>query len=70
MPFAEEALAGILSRDVVKDCARYPEKIYSQRLRLPDGAYVDMAASGRLDKSGIIVAYHSHPPSMPELTHS
>lgn len=61
MPFAEEALAGILSRDVVKDCARYPEKIYSQRLRLPDGAYVDMAASGRLDKPGIIVAYHYTP---------
>ena len=60
-PFAEEALAGILSRDVVKDCARYPEKIYSQRLRLPDGAYVDMAASGRLDKPGIIVAYHYTP---------
>ena len=60
-PFAEEALAGILSRDVVKDCARYPEKIYSQRLRLPDGAYVDMAASGRLDKAGIIVAYHYTP---------
>ena len=61
VPFAEEALAGILSRDVVKDCARYPEKIYSQRLRLPDGAYVDMAASGRLDKPGIIVAYHYTP---------
>lgn len=61
MPSAEEALAGILSRDVVKDCARYPEKIYSQRLRLPDGAYVDMAASGRLDKPGIIVAYHYTP---------
>ena len=58
-PFAEEALAGILSRDVVKDCARYPEKIYSQRLRLPDGAYVDMAASGRLDKPGIIVAHYT-----------
>lgn len=61
MPSAEEALAGILSRDVVKDCARYPEKIYSQRLRLSDGAYVDMAASGRLDKPGIIVAYHYTP---------
>ena len=61
MPFAEEALAGILSRDVVKDCARYPEKIYSQRLRLSDGAYVDMAASGRLDKPGIIVAYNYTP---------
>lgn len=60
-PFAEEALAGILSRDVVKDCARYPEKIYSQRLRLSDGAYVDMAACGRSDKPGIIVAYHYTP---------
>ena len=61
MPSAEEALAGILSRDVVKDCARYPEKTYSQRLRLSDGAYVDMAACGRLDKPGIIVAYHYTP---------
>lgn len=61
MPSAEEALAGILSRDVVKDCARYPEKIYSQRLRLFDGAYVDMAACGRPDKPGIIVAYHYTP---------
>ena len=60
-PFAEEALAGILSRDVVKDCARYPEKIYSQRLRLSDGAYVDMATCGRPDKPGIIVAYHYTP---------
>lgn len=61
MPSAEEALAGILSRDVVKDCARYPEKTYSQRLRLPDGAYTDMAACGRMDKPGIIVAYNYTP---------
>lgn len=60
-PFAEEALAGILSRDVVKDCARYPEKTYLQRLRLPDGAYIDMAACGRLDKPGIIVVYQYTP---------
>lgn len=60
-PFAEEALAGILSKDVVKDCARYPEKTYSQRLRLPDGAYIDMAACGRMDKPGIIVAYNYTP---------
>lgn len=61
MPSAEEALAGILSRDVVKDCARYPEKTYSQRLRLPDGAYIDMAACGRMDKPGIIVVYQYTP---------
>lgn len=60
-PFAEEALAGILSRDVVKDCARYPEKTYSQRLRFPDGAYIDMAACGRMDKPGIIVVYQYTP---------
>lgn len=57
MPSAEEAIADILSRDVVKDCARYPEKTYSQRIRLTDGAYIDMAACGRLDKPGIIVVY-------------
>lgn len=61
MPSAEEALAGILSRNVVKDCARYPEKTYSQRLRLPDGAYIDMAACGRMDKPGIIVVYQYTP---------
>ena len=61
MPSAEEALADILSRDVVKDCARYPEKTYSQRLRLPDGAYIDMAACGRMDKPGIIVVYQYTP---------
>ena len=61
MPSAEEALADILSRDVVKDCARYPEKTYSQRLRLPDGAYIDMAACGRLDKPGIIIVYQYTP---------
>lgn len=61
MPSAEKALADILSRDVVKDCARYPEKTYSQRLRLPDGAYIDMAACGRLDKPGIIVVYQYTP---------
>lgn len=60
-PFAEEALAGILSRDVVKDCARYPEKTYSQRLRLSDGGYIDMAACGRMDKPGIIVVYQYTP---------
>lgn len=60
-PSVEEALADILSRDVVKDCARYPEKTYSQRLRLPDGAYIDMAACGRLDKPGIIVVYNYTP---------
>lgn len=61
MPSAEEALAGILSRDVVKDCARYPEKTYSQRLCLPDGAFIDMAACGRMDKPGIIVVYQYTP---------
>ena len=61
MPSAEEALADILSRDVVKDCARYTEKTYSQRLRLSDGAYIDMAACGRLDKPGIIVVYQYTP---------
>lgn len=61
MPSAEKALAGILSRDVVKDCARYPEKTYSQRLRLPDGAFIDMAACGRMDKPGIIVVYQYTP---------
>lgn len=61
MPSAEEALAGILSRDVVKDCARYPEKTYSQRLRFPDGAFIDMAACGRMDKPGIIVVYQYTP---------
>ncbi len=61
MPSAEKALAGILSRDVVKDCARYPEKTYSQRLRLPDGGYIDMAACGRMDKPGIIVVYQYTP---------
>lgn len=61
MPSAEEALAGILSRDVVKDCARYPEKTYLQRLRLPDGAFIDMAACGRMDKPGIIVVYQYTP---------
>lgn len=60
-PFAEEALAGILARDVVKDCVRYPEKTYSQRLRLPDGGYIDMAACGRMDKPGIIVVYQYTP---------
>lgn len=60
-PFAEEALAGILSRDVVKDCASYPEKTYSQRLRLSDGGYIDMAACGRMDKPGIIVVYQYTP---------
>ena len=60
-PFAEEALAGILSRDVVKDCARYPEKTYSQRLRLSDGGYIDMAACGCMDKPGIIVVYQYTP---------
>ncbi len=61
MPSAEKALAGILSRDVVKDCARYPEKTYSQRLRFPDGAFIDMAACGRMDKPGIIVVYQYTP---------
>lgn len=61
MPSAEKALAGILSRDVVKDCARYPEKTYSQRLCLPDGAFIDMAACGRMDKPGIIVVYQYTP---------
>lgn len=61
MPSAEKSLAGLLAKDVVIDCAKYPEKIYSQRLRLPDGAYIDMAACGRMDKPGIIVVYHYTP---------
>lgn len=61
LPSAEEALAGVLAQDVVTDCARYPEKTYSQRLRLSDGAYIDMAACGRSDESGIIAVYHYTP---------
>lgn len=70
MPSAEEALAGILSRDVVKDSSVIRRKpirsVFASRMGpisiwLPADAWTSRASSSRIT---------THPLSMPELTRS
>ena len=52
------ALQEYIERDAVLDTARYPQKTYAARVDLPDGSYVDLAAYGRTDRTGVTVVYY------------
>ena len=53
-----------LEKETLLDTADFPEKIYSARIYCPDGAYLDMAAAGRIDDAdGVVVVYYRTPPA-------
>lgn len=54
-------LTDTLEKEVLLDVAIHPEKTYSSRINCEDGSYIDLAAVGRTDTSGIIVTYYHTP---------
>ena len=54
-------LTDTLEKEVLLDVAIHPEKTYSSRIDCEDGSYIDLAAVGRTDTSGIIVTYYHTP---------
>ena len=56
-----EVVFDALDSPALLDTVRYPEKRYVIRLRCPDGSEIDLVASSRLDKPGIVVAYYHTP---------
>jgi len=42
----------------VLDVAKYPKKTYTAHIDFADGSYVNLAAQGRIDKTGVIVGFH------------
>ena len=40
------------------DVAKYPKKTYTAHIDFADGSYVNLAAQGRIDKTGVIVGFH------------
>ena len=50
-----------LSKESILNVDEYPEKTYAARISCADGSYVDMAAFGRSDCPGVIVAYYQTP---------
>lgn len=57
----EEELREHLDSGALLDTAQVPEKVYSIRFAMEDDSYVDLAAVGRADGNGIIVAYYDTP---------
>lgn len=47
-----------ISKDIILDYMDYPERTYSQRIELKDGAHLDVAACARSDARGIVVTYY------------
>ena len=56
-----EVVLDALDSPALLDTARYPEKRYAVRLHCPDGSEIDLAASSRLDKTGMVVTYYHTP---------
>lgn len=47
-----------IRKDIVLDYMNNPEKTYSQRIELDDGAHFDVATCARSDARGIVVSYY------------
>lgn len=60
-PALEASLAAELEKSALLDTADHPLKTYAARIYTADGAYIDMAAFGRLDGDGVVVAYYKTP---------
>lgn len=54
-------LAPELEKGALLNTADFPQKIYAVRVHCPDGSYIDMAAFGRMDTAGTVVAYYETP---------
>ena len=63
--YTDELNAGDLQENIdaeaLLDVWDFPEKTYAARVNCADGSYIDLAAVGRTDKSGIVVAYYHTP---------
>ena len=57
----EKELQEYLEVDTLLETAVFPEKNYAVRKECEDGTYIDLAACGRTDASGILVAYYHTP---------
>ena len=53
-----ESLKKYIQKTAVLDVAKYPIKTYATHIDLDDGSYVNLAAKGRNDKTGVIVGYY------------
>ena len=47
-----------ISKDIVMDYMNCPERTYSQRIELNDGAHIDIATCARSDAPGIVATYY------------
>ncbi len=56
-----EGLLEYIDNEALMDVSIYPEKRYASRAYCADGTYVDIAAVGRMDCDGIIIAYYHTP---------
>ena len=50
-----------LQQESILNVAAHPEKIYAVRINMPDGSYLDLAATGLKDYPGLVVAYYQTP---------
>lgn len=57
----EEELQKYLKVDTLLETENSPEKNYAVRIKREDGTYIDLAACGKSDTSGILVAYYYTP---------
>ena len=53
-----EALLDRVDQNAVLDVIGFPEKTYTMRITFANGAYVDLAAVGRSDETGVIIGYY------------
>lgn len=56
-----ECLEDTLQKEVLLNTAQYPAKTYAARVNCINGSYIDLAAVGRTDTDGVIVAYYYTP---------
>lgn len=53
-----ESLKKYIQKTAVLDVAKYPSKTYATHINFDDGSYVNLAAKGRNDKTGVIVGFY------------
>lgn len=53
-----ESLKKYIQKTAVLDVAKYPKKTYTAHIDFADGSYVNLAAQGRIDKTGVIVGFY------------
>ena len=52
-----------VNKDIILDYINYPERTYTQRIELKDGAHLDIAACARSDAQGMVVTYYYTSPN-------